>query len=348
MRDHDAFEYSLFYLRADLDRLRADVESTGITVKCGNGGPEWDLRWLVGLRRLLVSERIAIVHTHMPYMAAFTRLLVRTIPKSRRPVTVYTEHNTWTSHAWATRMANRLTVGLDAHVFAVSSAVRASMPARRNASVEVLFHGVDLRRVRSAVGARSRVRADWGVSKGTVVIGNVANHRAQKGLHHLLASAAIVLAAEPSAVFVQIGDGPLTDELHARHAELGLGGRFRFLGRRGDAVELMSGMDVYAMSSVTEGLPVAVMEAAVLGLPVVATTAGGLPEMVRTGEQGLLVPINDEGGLAAALRKLIDDDTLRCRMGEAARNGSDRFDMAVTVAKLEYTYARLARGSRPG
>jgi glycosyltransferase involved in cell wall biosynthesis len=286
-----------------------------------------------------------VVHVHSPFPAPWVRLVVRSLPPRDRPALVYTEHNRWAQYAWPTRTLNRLTYGLDDWQIAVSEGVRDSVAPHRRAGVEVLVHGIVLDAVAERAAARAEVRAGWGVDDDTVVAGTVANLRAEKGYHDLLAAAALVDAGGPVR-FVAIGQGPLEEELRAAHARAGLGARFRFLGYQPDAVRLMAGFDVFVLASHHEGLPVAVMEAAALGLPVVATAVGGLPEAVLHDETGLLVAPHRPVALAAAIEALASDPGRRAALGNEARARAGRFDAARAVAHLESGYRRLAAGRR--
>ena len=162
---------------------------------------------------------------------------------------------------------------------AVSSAVRASMPARLQASTEVVRHGIDVDAVAAKLADRDAVRRELGLD-GRLVVGTVANMRATKGWPDLLAAARQVLDEVPDAVFLAVGQGPMEEEIHHLHEQLGLGDRFRLLGFRPDAVRIMAGCDLFCLASHHEGLPIAVMEAMALGLPIVATDVGGLAELV--------------------------------------------------------------------
>ena len=119
-----------------------------------------------------------------------------------------------------------------------------------------------------------------------------------------------------------VGDGP--QETFLRGIE-----GVELLGERGDVPALLARSDVFALSTLSEGMPISVLEAMAAGLPVVATAVGGIPEIVVDGETGLLVPPQDDQALAAALRRLLADRELRHRMGAAGRARAERlFDVA--------------------
>jgi len=128
-------------------------------------------------------------------------------------------------------------------------------------------------------------------------------------------------------------------------AALGLQGRVRFLGIRADVADILRASDMFVLSSRVEGNPMSVMEAMAAGLPVVSTAVGGVPELVRAGETGLLVPSEDAAALAQAMQALVDDPVRRQAMGAAARQHAvAHFDIRHTVRGYEQLYESLLKG----
>jgi glycosyltransferase involved in cell wall biosynthesis len=156
----------------------------------------------------------------------------------------------------------------------------------------------------------------------------------QKALPVLLEA----IAAVPEARLDILGDGPERPALDAAVAALGLGERVRFLGAvpRNRVLEHLAGARAAVLSSAWENLPHAAVEALAVGTPVVATAVGGVPEVVRDGSNGLLVPPNDASALAAALRKILVDDALRERLASEAKR-------SVVAIGRDATYERLER-----
>lgn len=344
VRDRSAVEVAVAYLLPWKDHLVAPLAEVGVRAVCLDGGREVDLRWARRLRRLLVERRPQVVHVHSPYVAVVTRLVLRTLPRRRRPALVVTEHNRWPRHDPVTRLANRLTLGLDDADLAVSDDVRATMGPRHRGRVEVVRHGVDLASVRAAEGGRDEVRAALGLGPEDLVVVTVANLRREKGLDVLLEAAARV-DADPRGArvrFVVVGQGPLADELAARHERLGLGERVVLAGYRPDAVAVVAAADVFCLASRHEGLPVALMEALALGRPVVATRVGGIPELVDDGVEGLLVPPDDPRALADAVLRVADDEGLRERLADAAARAGAGVGIEPAQRRLEAIYRDLA------
>jgi glycosyltransferase involved in cell wall biosynthesis len=135
-----------------------------------------------------------------------------------------------------------------------------------------------------------------------------------------LADALDALARVPDVTLVVLGDGPASASLEARARALGISGRVRFLGpgTRDDAITLFRAVDVALLTSAWENLPHTLLEALAAGTPVIATAVGGIPEVVRDGENGLLVPPRDVDALVAAIERLVRDDALRASLADAA------------------------------
>lgn len=337
--DPERFDYRLAYVRPDKTHLVPEFEALGLAPERLGAGSDRPGSWLRDLRR--VMGEVDVVHVHSPVLASAARLTARSLPRSRRPRVVVTEHNEWTSHRIPTRLLNAATARLDARHWAVSEQVRDTVWGPLRDGYTVLIHGIDPDTVRTDADARRRVRAGLGIADDEVLSLTVANLRRNKDYPTLLHAARAALDADPSLRFAAVGQGPLAAEVAALHASLGLGERFQLLGYRRDVHDLMAAADVFTLSSAHEGLPVAVMEAFAHGLPVVATRVGGLPQQVTDGVEGLLVPPADASALAGALVTVAGDGDLRRRMGAAALERSAAYDIRHAVREQERTYAAL-------
>src|SRR6266513_6146250 len=151
------------------------------------------------------------------------------------------------------------------------------------------------------------------------IVGNVAALVPHKGQRHLIEAARLVLPQVPDARFVIAGEGELRPALERQIKDHHLEKHVLLTGFRPDVLSLHKAFDIFVMSSVTEGLGTSLLDAMAAGKPVVATTAGGIPEVVVDGETGFLVPPRDHDAMAGAMVKLLKDDALRHRMGDAGR-----------------------------
>jgi glycosyltransferase involved in cell wall biosynthesis len=339
--DRSRFEYEVAYLLPDHNALVADLENAGLPVTCLEGAR--GVGWIGRLRRLVAERSIDLVHDHSPYVAIGTRIGLK---GGSHPRVVYTEHNVWESYHRATYWGNLLTYPRSDHVFAVSSHVQHSIrypgPLRflPMPPVETLHHGLDP----AAVGSwafSDGVREEFGIPPDAPLVGTVANFRASKGHTILLDAAVQVRRAVPEVRFLLVGHGPLEREIRRRSRDLGLDGTVIFAGAREDAPRLAGAFDVFALSSVYEGLAIALIEAMALGRPSVVTRVGGLTEVVEHRKHALLVEPGDPKPLADAIVTLLRDSGLRRHLGEAARRRAATFDIRKAVRRLEEVYSEL-------
>jgi lipopolysaccharide/colanic/teichoic acid biosynthesis glycosyltransferase/glycosyltransferase involved in cell wall biosynthesis len=318
-----------------------------------------DVRSAIELWRIVRRERPDVLHTHNPKPGVYGRIVGRL---AGVPVVVNTVHGLYASEH-DHRRKRAVVYALEAIAARFSHAELVQNPEdldllRRTRVVPArkltyLGNGVDLDRfdrARIAIGTRDAVRAELGVAADDVVIGIVGRLVAEKG-HPELFDAFATLG--PGHVLVVVGpdDPEKSDALDRDLIERARAAGVRFLGMRDDVDRLYSAMDVFVLPSHREGFPRAAMEAAAMGLPIVATDIRGCRQVVRDGDNGILVPPRDPVRLAAALRRLCDDRVLRRRMGESsARRARAEFDERAIVATVLDTYERLlaARMDRPG
>jgi glycosyltransferase involved in cell wall biosynthesis len=204
-------------------------------------------------------------------------------------------------------------------------------------------HGVVVDELATHRRQRDRTRAQLGAADDDVVVLTLSNYRTQKGYDTLFEAARHTLDAAPRVRFFAAGQGPRRDEVERWHASYAFGSAFTLLGYRDDTANLLAAADVFVQASTSEGLPVAVMEALALGVPVVATRVGGVPEIVRTGVEGLLVPASDPTALADALLRLVTDPVLRETMSAAAAKRASVVDIATAARRYEECYAEVGR-----
>ena len=175
------------------------------------------------------------------------------------------------------------------------------------------------------------------------VVGNVAALVPHKGQRHLIEAAHLVVREMPDARFVILGEGELREPLERQVREYHLEKHVLLPGFRTDVLGCIKGFDLFVLSSVTEGLGSSLLDAMACSRAIAATSAGGIPEVVVDGENGLLVPPRDHAALAGAIVRLLNDQPLRRQMGEAglARVRS-RFTVERMVAGTADVYERVA------
>jgi glycosyltransferase involved in cell wall biosynthesis len=348
--DHGAFEYEVAFVFGSERSFGPVLESGGTPVHALGATRNFDVRWLPRFHRLLRQGRFDIVHFHLPYTAALGRPVVASMPARSRPVTLYTEHSMWNKVSPLVKTLNRATVSRDGALIAVSGAAYDSLPRALRPRAEVIVHGVDLSRSAAVIetddDARRDVRAELGIAEEDILVVTVANLRSEKGYDVLLDAARLVLDRQLPVRFAAAGQGTLEAELTARRDELDLGERFRFLGYRPDALRLLAAADAFVLASHQEGLPVVLMEAMSMGLAIVATSVGGVPQVITDGGNGLLVRPGDAAGLARAIEAVGTDPGLRRELGRKAKEDSAAFDAARASGEIEQIYRRLLETGR--
>ena len=271
------------------------------------------------LRRFVLAAAPDVVNLHYGggHIALKDLLSVRLAGRSRVVINVHLPvpwKDASESKRKLTGLAGRLCHGLIAH----SSPIRdilleAGVPAHK---IHLIPNGVA---PPARLVGRAEARAKWGLSERAFVVGTTARLAPIKGIADLIEAVARMPDPREEVVLLIAGDGPERAELEQLSAAR-LGGRVRFLGAVADAPEYLYGaMDVFALPSRLEGMPMVYLEAAFCGVPCVGTDVGGANEAVSEGETGLLVKVRDVDGLSKAIQRLRDDPDLRVRMGQAAR-----------------------------
>jgi len=317
-------------------RLLAEARARG--VECypvAMRGP-WDVRGLAALLRLVRAERASLVHTHSSIDGWLGGMAARV---ARVPV-VRTRHvSIPIRRGW-----NPVYTALADRVLTSGEAIRqmvvgAGVPAARVLAIPA---GVQLAAFGSA-DAGPAVRAELDLGTGPVV-GSVAMFRASKGHRPLLEAVALVRARRPAVRLVLVGDGIRRAWVQGLATEMGLDGAVRFTGFRDDVPALLAAMDCFVLASTrTEGVPQSLLQAFAARVPVVATSVGGIPEVVRDGETGLLVPPDDPPALAAAIeRVLADGDGAAARARAARAMVEERFTHVSAIDRLLAVYEELA------
>ena len=242
---------------------------------------------------------------------------------------------------------NRLPRSVRADLVVTSSAASA---ARHHPS-RVILPGIPLEPYASP--DRAAARALLGLDDGVPAIGIVGRLQPWKGQHVFLRAAARILATHPAARFFVIGDAvggfsaEYPAELRRLAGELGIAEAVTFTGHRADIPALLPGLDVFVLASFDEPFGLVNVEAMAAGVPVVATRAGGVPEIVDDGETGLLVPVEDDAAIAAAVGRLLAGPAFAGTIAKAGRaRAFERFDIARYVEEITGLVEDLAGRKR--
>jgi glycosyltransferase involved in cell wall biosynthesis len=258
---------------------------------------------------------------------------------------VYTEHNKWERYHKLTYLLNKFTFGSQQRVIAVSAEVANSIKTNYGKAkplVQVVANGTDTLKYSRAQNMGNDIRAALNIPATATVIGITCVFRAQKRLTTWLEIAQALHAKNPDTFFIIVGDGPLKEEIHAKAKTLGTDKYVFFAGLQTETRPYFAAMDIFMMSSEFEGLPIALLEAMSMNCVPACTAAGGIPEVIKDGENGVLVPVQEPMKLVERLLALIQQPGEVTNMKQAARETViNSFSMKKMVGELETIYNDL-------
>jgi sugar transferase (PEP-CTERM/EpsH1 system associated) len=337
--DESLFKTSVYVFKngcAFEGRLRKGVRLVHVPKRKGN-----DLMAVLRLALLFRRDRPHIVHTHT-WSTLVEGVLAAKI--ARVPILIHGEHGTLRKESRPHVYAQRMFWRCADIVLAVSGSLKQHLvrevgfPAERIIPIQ---NGVDTDRFRPN-GERTAQREALGWPTSGIIVGSVGRLVSVKNHASLLIAAARVAQQVPQLTLALVGDGPLDGELKTLAQQLGIADRVLFLGCRDDVPNLLNAMDIFVLPSLREGMPNALLEAMACGLPVIASEVGGATEIVRDGENGLLVYPTDVERLSQHLYQLVLSPERRHAMGMAGRRYVEQeFKMEHMVNKYTNLYLAL-------
>jgi glycosyltransferase involved in cell wall biosynthesis len=293
-----------------------------------------NLRTALMLRRVVRERRVALVHAHLGISEVLATVVPRNVPvvASRRGRNVGFED----------RRLLKLVEGVGhrrTDLLLCNSRYLADHAREKDLwlpPMDVIYNAVDLERFQPAPPPPSH--------PPSVVV--VANLKRYKGQERFLRAFELVVREIPQAIALLVGDGPARATFARLAFELGIDRNVTFVGQVADPRPYVARSHVAALTSSHEGFPNAILEAMAMGRPVVATSVGGVPELVRHGVDGLLTSLEPQD-IATAIVTLLGDEALRTRMGVEARRRAEGFDWDRVVRETETAYQKvLRRGSQ--
>lgn len=341
LKEHnkDKFEFHYIYFLPWKNQMVEAIEKSGGKVTCFTA--KNNIQLLLQFSKIIKyckENKIQIIHAHLPW-AGFVSRLVHMITKI--PV-FYTEHNLQERYHFITKKLNKWTFNFQTFGIGVSDDVTQSIKKNINPKITVntILNGVNtISFQRNNSQSRNKIREQFGLPEDAFVIGTVAVFRFQKRLDLWLEILAESINLNPKIYGIIVGAGPLESLLHQKHVALGLEGKVFFAGLQTNVKPFYEAMDVFMMSSSFEGLPIALLEAMSMSCAIVSTNAGGIKEVLRHGEDGLIEVVDDWKKLSNSILLLVDDNE---KLNYFQNNARDRvvtsFSIKTMVAQLEKLY----------
>lgn len=306
--------------------------------------PFLSLAYAFRLWRVIGSFRPTVLHLHGASVGIIGSVVGRL---ARVPAVIYTEHSEHGCHANWLRKARELTASLPHHTVCVSGHVRRSLLGlrafRRIANrLSVIHNGIDLSPYRAVSSdERGAIRRELGIPEDARVIGSVGLLWHVKGYEYLVKAMPEIIRRCPQTVLALVGSGEDEATLRQMASDLSITSRVLLLGWRGDIPRILPAVDVYVQPSLSEALGLSILEAGATGLPIVATSVGGVPEVLADRENARLVAPGDEAALSDAIVDLLTNAAEAGRLGARVRGTVNEHYSAQAMSTA---YAGLYRG----
>lgn len=337
--DKEKFDFHYIYFLPWKNQIAGEIEKAGGKVICLEAKNNI---WLLFQYKKIISYtkafNIDLIHCHLPWAGFVGRL----VHKNNGIPVIYTEHNMQERYHIATRTINKFTFNSQNLALGVSEDVTASIKKNivPQIPVRTLLNGVNTTSfMRSKV---SKIRSQLAIPEDAMVIGNVAVFRFQKRLIEWLQVVKSLREKNFNVYGIIVGAGPLKEEIEKEWRDLGLENVVFFPGLKTNVKPYFEAMDIFMMSSSFEGLPIALLEAMSMECAVVATDAGGIKEVIRNKQDGLICPVDEWQKLSDLCQTLIDDpEQLNIYKRAARERVVKSFSLTKMVDELEVIYSDL-------
>lgn len=310
--------------------------------------PLTDLVALVRLYRIFRQENFDIVHTHTAKTGILGRMAARL---AGVPKVVHLSHG-HNFYGYFGSLGSRLVIMLERFMARFTDKFIVLTELEKNdlsvykvtqpAKVVVINSGLELNKYQNVNINKAGKKKELQLEENELVVGMISRLEPIKGPEYLVEAAKSVIANMSGIKFLIVGEGSLKAKLTGRCRELGMADKFVFTGWREDIPEILSLLDILVLPSLNEAVGRVLIEAGAAGIPVVATKVGGIPEIIKDQETGLLVPPQDIDSLTKAIIFLAENKERRKSLGEAARKWIDeKFSADNMVANITNLYLQM-------
>jgi len=329
------------------------IEITNLSPLVRRISPFNDLKAFVSIFRILRTSKPDIVHTHTSKAGILGRLAAW---MARVPIIIHTAHG-HVFYGHFGRSLSRIFLQIEKLLGRITHHQIGLTPEEGNdylrlsvskpSNTTVIHSGVDVQRFIEGAKQRPRKRKELGIPADSLVIGYVGWLIPIKGVTYLVSAMARILEQHPKSLLVLVGKGDDkgNEEINLKEQveRAGLADKVRFLGWRSDVDEIMGCFDIFVLPSLNEGMGRVLVEAMAAGLPIVASRVGGIPDLVKDGQNGLLVPPVDTPALENAISALLEDKKKRKRMGKAGKKMCRPYSAEAMVEQIDDLYRELLK-----
>ena len=339
LRELEKRGYKTFLISPPGSSLIKKVAELKTITRCITFQQEWNLLALLKIYNFLKINHIQLIHLHTAHAHTLGALAGK---MAGIPVVVTRRVDFPLAHLFFSCLKYNLMVD---RIIAISEGIKkvllkGSVP---NSKITVIPSGIDPKRF-SNIKNPSYLYRGFRLSPEDIIIGTIAHLTDHKGHRYLIEAIPRILEAFPQARFLFVGEGELRGQLEEMVGKLGIGDKVILPGFREDVPEILSILNLFVLPSHLEGLGTSLMDAMYMKVPIVATTAGGIPEIVEDGKNGLLVPPKSPKILAQAVIKLLKDKSLQKNFSrEGRKRVIQEFEISTVVEKIEGVYQQLMK-----
>lgn len=333
--NHDGdenFKMSVLCIESPLGPFAEELQNNGIEFFELNRQPGFDTNLIRQIRRTIKSNSVDIIHCHQytPWVygviaAAFTNTKV-----------IFTEHGRFypDSGTWKRKLINPILNLFTDQVTAISKATKQALIEFENIpkkSIDVVYNGIAPLEVDSA--AVEKLRAELGIPEGNTILGTIARFDSIKNHTMMLKAFSLVLEEQPNSTLIIVGDGEERENIEACIKPLNLAQHVILTGYQTRPHNYLALMDIYLLSSLSEGTSMTLLEAMSISKPCVVTDAGGNPEIVIDGENGFVTPNDNAQKFAQGIINILESTVSTSQFGQASKSRLDSHFSAMNMNK---------------
>ena len=333
----DRFQNQILCIDGQIGEIGRQIQKEGKQVFGIARGKGFDLSLVKQIRQKIQEKDIDIVHCHQYTPWVYGWLAAR----GTKARVIFTEHGRFhpDRYRYKALLINPLIAMMTSSVVAISEATRSALAKYEfvpKQKIRVIYNGI--RRPEAYQNEVHAIRGRLGVSDTDPLLGTVARLDPVKNQALMLDAFAQILPEYPQARLLLVGDGPDRANLERLAEKLAIADRTIFTGFREEPASYIAAMDLFLLSSHTEGTSMTLLEAMSLGIPAVVTKVGGNPEIVVDEKTGILTEPGSVQSFAGAIKRLLDDVELRKRMSVTSE---EVFSQAFSVDEMVNSYASL-------
>jgi glycosyltransferase involved in cell wall biosynthesis len=336
--DHSLFDMSIFCIESPLGPWGVDMQNAGLTIATTARQPGFDIALIFAIRKHLKTHNIDLLHCHQytPWvygvMAAF----------GTKTKVIFTEHGRFypDSSTWKRKLMNPWLGRITNYITAISQATKQALVDFENLPkdrIEVIYNGIKPLKIDSAKTLALKQKLK--IPDHSLVLGTIARLDPIKNHIMMLDAFSLVLKTHPDAVLIIVGDGEERNSIIKHIQTLGIDNKVLMPGYDPQPQHYLALMDIFLLSSLSEGTSMTLLEAMSLKKPCVVTDAGGNKEVIANGENGIVTTNDDANEFSQAILKLMNDKVLINQYGEASEKRFGRlFDVSVMVKRFSNFY----------